>query len=100
MTKPGDWMESTQWLANAGHFLGGLSVILLTSMWAHDVRTVGVWTAFGVAAALVKEYYIDLRYESNETVGSSTIDFLGYMAGAAVGWLNLWALVAIRHWFG
>lgn len=82
--KPGDWMKSEPWLANVGHVLGGYGAILtawtLTHVTWHIIAT---WCA-GTAAALVKEYIIDLREESDETVLSSTVDFVGYVAGAGV----------------
>jgi hypothetical protein len=90
---PGDWMKSVTWLANAGHFLGGFVVIAIATMWSKDdAYWISAVTVFGLMLAAVKEYYIDLTFESDETVLSSTIDLAGYVAGAAVAWLNWWAL--------
>jgi hypothetical protein len=47
---------------------------------------------------LVKEYWYDLKYETGETLQSSTVDALGYLVGSVI----LWALVALTvilgHW--
>ena len=42
---------------------------------------------------IVKEYFIDLAGESGETLGSSTIDALGYLMGN----LAAWALVLVAR---
>ena len=35
---------------------------------------------------LVKEYWYDLRYETGETVETSTEDVLGWLVGGLVAW--------------
>jgi hypothetical protein len=82
--KSGDWMKSPAFLAGAGHALAGC-LFVTTAAYLFGYVAV-IFTVIGLAAvALVKEYVIDLRVESDETVWSSTVDFLEYMAGAAVG---------------
>lgn len=89
--KPGDWMKSDQWMANAGHFLAGVGAVAITTTWSRAWTPVLCTSGALVLYGLVKEYWIDLRYESNETVASSTEDFIGYMLGAAAAWLNFLA---------
>lgn len=94
----GDWMKSEAWLANAGHFLAGLGVVLIAALWSHTPSTVGIVTGVLVIYGLTKEYYIDLHYESGETVASSTVDLIGYLLGAVVAWANVLAAHATGHW--
>ena len=77
---PLDFLKSVTWLANVGHFLGGYAVMLTVAYWHGSLETWG-WALFGYV--LVKEYVVDLLFESGETVGSSTVDALGYALGAA-----------------
>jgi hypothetical protein len=89
MSKPGDWMKSTAWLANVGHFLFGYAVILTAALWTHRVSPVLLTTAVLFLALSVKEFWIDLKYESGETLMSSTADIAGYTFGIVVGWIEL-----------
>jgi hypothetical protein len=93
-----DWMKSMQWLANVGHFLAGLGVVLLAALYSHDFETICIVTGALVAYGLVKEYVVDLIWESGETVASSTVDFVGYMLGAVVAWANLFGAHALGSW--
>lgn len=91
--KPGsaDWMKSPAWLANAGHFLAGMSVLLVAWTFTHTSwHLAAVWCAL-VAYAVTKEYWFDLHYESGEDVLSSTVDLVGYVlgAGAATGIIEI-----------
>lgn len=94
---PLDFFKSVGWLANVGHVLAGLAVILIT--WTFTHATSHVIEAWGglVAYAVVKEYWLDLRYESGETVLSSTVDFVGYIGGAGVGTLLVELARAFAH---
>jgi hypothetical protein len=96
MSRPGDFMKSTSWLANAGHMLAGYGVILTTLFFSHRVIVVAAVHAAFFALVCFKEYYVDLRYESGEDTESSTIDAAGYMGGALAGW----ALWGLAHLFG
>lgn len=92
--KPGDWMENPQTLANIGHALAGACVVLTTVLFTHSWRTIGIVEALLTAYVLGKEYWYDLRYETGETVGSSTEDALGYLVG------DVWAiLMVIVAWY-
>jgi hypothetical protein len=85
---PLDYFKSLPWLANVGHFLAGYSVVLTAAFWG--TRTAELWvTGLLAAYVLVKEYFLDLRYESGETVDSSTIDALGYTLGVMVAWVEI-----------
>jgi hypothetical protein len=92
-----DWMKSEAWLANVGHVLAGYAVIL--TAWAFTHTTLYLLDTWGalVAYAILKEYVFDLRYESGETVLSSTIDFVGYIGGAGLGTLVVELARAFAH---
>jgi hypothetical protein len=87
---PGDWMKSVPWLANVGHVLGGYGVMLTAAFFmlaCHSTLKPVLVTQFVLAAlVLFKEYYIDLHYESGETVKSSTLDALGWCGGCILAW--------------
>ena len=103
MNKPGDWMKTPEFLANAGHFLAGYSFMLTVAFFAHSCCAAWAvmctaWVAFSALVA-VKEYVIDLREESDETVESSTVDAVGYTLGAVVAWgAVLLAHFALGRW--
>jgi hypothetical protein len=40
-----------------------------------------------VAVAAFKEYFLDARYELNQTFWDNTRDFLGYLVGMIIGFL-------------
>ena len=85
---PLDFFKSVPWLASIGHFLGGYGVVLTAAYWGE--RSAEFWvTGLLAGFVLFKEYFLDLRYESGETVGSSTVDALGYALGAAVVWAEI-----------
>lgn len=84
MTAIGDWMKSPAWLANVGHVLAGACVLLIAWTFTHVTWKIEATWAALIAYGVVKEYWIDLRYESDETVLSSTVDFVGYVGGAGV----------------
>jgi len=89
-------MKSPAWLANAGHFLAGYGAMVTAGVVAHAwMIRVYVWLALIVLVA-VKEYVIDLRFESDEDVESSTVDALGYSFGMGAGW----ALLGLAAHFG
>jgi hypothetical protein len=92
----GDWMKSDAWLANIGHVLGGAVVTLVAVLFTRERLPLEWVEGSFVGYVLVKEYVIDLKYESDETVGSSTIDAVGYMVGNALAW----GLVAWAHALG
>ena len=91
---PGDWMKSEAWLASAGHFLAGCNILLSVALFSH-AWTPLLWAELTLAATVLpKEFWYDLRYESGETLASSTLDALGYGIGSAVAW----SLIALaRH---
>jgi hypothetical protein len=91
-----DFMKTMQWLANAGHFLGGLAVLLVTVLFTHSWWWIGGVEALLVVYIVAKEGWIDLAYESGETPTSSAEDAAGYVLGNAVAW----GLVALAHAVG
>jgi hypothetical protein len=84
------WMNNPQYLAQVGHFLGGASLIVITTLFA---VTLGAgWTpilivlGIGVAAASLKEFWYDMKYElPKQTWGDSFMDWGFYMLGGGVG---------------
>lgn len=82
MSSPGaplDFFKSVTWLANVGHVLAGYGALLTVGFWSANLLT--AWAVLLVYVVL-KEYVLDLMYESGETWLSSTFDALGYLAGA------------------
>ena len=92
----GDWMKSQDWLANIGHVLAGAVMVLVTTLFTRAPGPIAIAMSAFLAAVLFKEYFIDLRYESDETVGSSTVDAAGYVLGAALAS----GLVLLAHALG
>jgi hypothetical protein len=90
----GDWMKSEALVTNAAHALAGACVLLVAALFTHARMPLSIVEVVLAAYVLIKEYYIDLYYESGEDVASSTADALGYVAGnlLAVG-----LLVFARH---
>jgi hypothetical protein len=86
---PLDFLKSPQWCANGVHFLLGYAVLLTTAWWTSDKLTIFAVALFLYAFVLVKEYAIDLRFESGETIASSSEDALGYFAGSIVAWVMI-----------
>ena len=93
MAKPGDWMENPQNLANLGHALAGYAVLVTALLFTSKWLPLAVVEALLVVYVLTKEFWYDLKYETGETMRSSTIDALGYLVG------NILAIVCgvIRH---
>ena len=87
MTKPGDWMENKQTIADLGHALGGYGVLITVSLFTRAWLPILIVEVLLATYVLGKEFWYDLRYESGETLASSTEDALGYLAGNAVAWL-------------
>jgi hypothetical protein len=90
---PGDWMKSTVWLANVGHVLGGYGVMLTAAFFTFvchaTLKPILVTQLVLAALVLFKEYFIDLHYESGETVKSSTLDALGWCGGCILAWADI-----------
>lgn len=94
MSRPLDFFKSLGWLANVGHVLAGYGAILTVGLWSPGERSLNLaWAALLVYVGL-KEYVLDLLFESGETVGSSTVDAIGYVVGALVASGELWARAA------
>ena len=96
MGKPGDWMENVQNLADGVHAALSYAVLLTTVFFTHNWWWIGGVEVFLVVFVLVKEFYYDLRYETGETMRSSTIDALGWLVGNIVCWIVL----GLAHWRG
>jgi hypothetical protein len=92
----GDWMKTVQWEANAGHFLAGIAVLTITTLFTHSGLPIGIVEGVFFACVGVKEFWFDLRYESGESIASSAEDAAGY----AFGNLVALALVALAQHLG
>jgi hypothetical protein len=90
MTAPLDWSKSVPWLANVGHLMAGGHVALITWLFTHSKEMIWIVEVIFFITILTKEYVADLLWESGETVGSSTIDALGWFGGNAVAWGLVW----------
>jgi hypothetical protein len=93
-----DWMNSSQYLAQIGHFAFGYAIII-TAIAISLIRDWGwkftLWTlGIGIAAASLKEFWFDMLYElPKQTFGDSFMDWFFYVFGAGVGLLVAWLLV-------
>jgi len=95
------FMSNPQYLAQVGHFLGALSLILLASLlaivlgegWVPIFWTLGI----GVAAATFKEFVFDVSaWGEGDSWSDSIMDWSFYMLGGAVGMgLSWWAHVLL-----
>jgi hypothetical protein len=81
MAKPGDWMENPQNLANIGHALAGYAVLLTAIFFTSSWLPLAIIEVLLAVYVLTKEFWYDLKYETGETMRSSTIDALGYLIG-------------------
>ena len=88
------WMNNPQYLAQVGHCLGALSLMLFATLfWGMRGAYAMVGVGIGVAAA--KEFWYDMVYElPKQTWADSWMDFGFYMVGAAVGL----GVMAIYHY--
>ncbi len=84
MSKPGDWMENPQNLANIGHALAGYAVLVTALLFTSKWLPLAIVEVLLTVYVLTKEFWYDLKYETGETVRSSTIDALGYLIGNIV----------------
>ena len=91
-----DWMKGAAWLANIGHVMAGALVVLVTLLFTHAREAVLTVEGLFVGYVILKEYVIDLHFESDETVASSTVDAVGYVGGH----LAAWGLVLLAHYLG
>lgn len=96
--KPGDWMENSQTLANGVHAALSYGILLTTAFLAHTSSHLWWWIGgvevFLLAFVLVKEFWYDLRFETGETIATSTEDALGWLIGNVIAW----AVLGLAHW--
>jgi hypothetical protein len=97
MSKPGDWMEDKQTLANGVHAALSYSILLTTAFLAHaSWRWIGGIEAFLVVFVTVKEAWYDLKYETGETWQSSLEDAIGWLVGNILAW----GVIGLAYWLG
>lgn len=81
------WMNNPQVLAQFGHSLGGLAVVLIPAfLWG----LIPAIVCCGVLwlLAVVKEFWYDMVYElPKQTIWDSLMDFGFYVLGSSVGML-------------
>ena len=97
-SKPGDWMENLQNVADLGHFAGGYAIFLTTIFWTHSWLAIGIVEVVFLGLVAWKEGYYDLRDETGETVSTSLEDAVGWISGNSVGWIMLAAAHAVGSW--
>ncbi len=79
------WMSNNQYLAQAGHFLGGAMVVFALGVFSHDAYT--LW-AFGIGTVLAaaKEFIVDTAsWGEGDSWSDSLMDFSFYILGGTVG---------------
>jgi hypothetical protein len=103
MSKLWSWMSSPQYLAQVGHFLGGVSLILIASLFSIVLGAGWIpifWTlGIGIVAASLKEFVFDLAsWGEGDTLSDSIMDWSFYMLGGLVGMgLSWWAHALLLH---
>jgi len=92
------WMSEPQYLAQAGHFLGGALVVLVAGVFGGE--TVAFWVlGSGVMLAAIKEFVFDtsvLGFGEGDSWSDSLMDFCFYLIGGCVGFA-LFELAVYRH---
>jgi hypothetical protein len=79
-------------VAQLGHFAGGAAIILTIAVISQSRTAVLIGFLVFMAVAAWKEFWYDEKHETAEVRGSSTEDFLVYLAGATAAVLVvLWA---------
>jgi len=80
----------TKWIweftGQAAHCMAGYLAVSKAKQYGGR-RTQSIVTVVGVAAAAIKEFWWDYKYEDAATRGSSLLDFSMYMIGISLGWL-------------
>jgi hypothetical protein len=80
------WMNNPQYLAQAGHFLGGALILTLTMLFSWNIGTCWEALAIGMIAASIKEFWFDMKYElPKQTWGDSLMDWCFYLLGGGAG---------------
>ena len=92
------WMSDPQYLAQAGHFLGGALLVFVASVFGGEHAM--LWTiAVGLVVAALKEFVLDtslLGFGEGDSWSDSAMDFSFYVIGAAVG-STLFLLAEYKH---
>lgn len=97
VAKPGDWMENKQNLANGVHCALSYAILLTTAFLSRgSLKWILAIEIALTIFVLVKEYWYDLRYETGETIKTSTEDALGWLIGNGIAW----TVIAIACWVG
>lgn len=91
-----DWMSNPQYLAQVGHFLGGLSVVfVLGAFGGHTVMWVTL--GLGLFVAALKEFVFDTAsWGEGDSWSDSAMDFAFYLLGGLLG-MGLFLLAVARH---
>ncbi len=91
-----DWMSSPQYLAQVGHFLGGLALVFVFGVF---LGPLAMWLTLGVGlgVAAFKEFVFDTAsWGEGDSWSDSAMDFAFYLLGGLAGMgLFLWAVA--RH---
>jgi hypothetical protein len=80
------WMNNPQYLAQIGHFLGGIALILLVTIFTWKIEYTSITFITGVVAAAIKEFWYDANYElPKQTWQDNLMDFSFYLLGGVIG---------------
>ena len=77
-----DWNPSPKFLASSAHV--GWAALAILSALHHGLplaATVGVFTLY----AVLKEYWADITWLEQDTLAGTTLDFVTYLLGEAIG---------------
>jgi len=82
------WMSNPQYLAQVGHFLGGVALIVIAALLSTDahagVLPILITLGVGIVVAALKEFWFDIKFEK-DSWPDSIMDFCFYMLGGGVG---------------
>ena len=92
------FMSNPQYLAQAGHFLGGAMAVFVASVFWGEQGA--LWTLFiGTALAAIKEFILDVAappWGEGDSWSDSAMDFAFYVIGGSVGF-GLFVLAVYEH---
>jgi hypothetical protein len=90
------WMSNDQYLAQVGHFLGGLAIVFVAG--AFGGHAVMWWVlGIGLALAAAKEFIFDTAsWGEGDSWSDSLMDFAFYLLGGLAG-MGLFLLAVAQH---
>lgn len=86
-----NWFPSSKFCASSAHMGWGAAILLATF---HHEFPLWLVTVLFVAYAVVKEYWADLTWLEQDNIVGSTLDFITYIVGGAIGALGFYHVYA------